>query len=71
MDRTIARKTSHRKAEDAVCPDLSPAERLSVLAELNRIGLAALGVADEPLRRDCVREFTFRDFAARPIFVPA
>ncbi len=64
MDRTVVRKTSLREAEDAACPDLSPAERLSVLAELNRIGLAALGLVDRPLQRSAVSKFSFREFAA-------
>lgn len=64
MDRTVVRKTSLRKAEDAACPGLSPAERLSVLAELNRIGLAALGLVDRPLQRSAVSKFSFREFAA-------
>ena len=41
MDRTVVRKTSFREAEDAACPGLTPAERLSVLAELNRVELNA------------------------------
>ena len=65
MDRTVVRKTSFREAEDAACPGLTPAERLSVLAELNRVGLAALGLADRPLERSALRrKFSFREFAA-------
>ena len=71
MKKEVVRKTSLRDAEDALCADQTAAERLSILAELNRIGLATLGVADEPLRRSVTRKFTFRDFAARPAFVPA
>ena len=71
MDRTVVRKTSLRDAEDALCIGQTAEERLGILAELNRIGLAALGVADEPLRRSVARKFTFRDFTARPAFVPA
>ena len=71
MKKEVVRKTSLRDTEDALCADQTAAERLSILAELNRIGLASLGVADEPLRRSVTRKFTFRDFAARPAFVPA
>ncbi len=62
MDRTVVRKTSLHEAEDAGCPDLTPTECLSVLAELNRIGLAALGLADQPLERSALRKFSFREF---------
>ena len=71
MKKEVVRKTSLRDAEEALCADQTATERLSILAELNRIGLAALGMADEPLRRDFACKFTFRDFAARPAFVPA
>ena len=71
MKKEVVRKTSRRDAEDALCAGQTAEERLGILAELNRIGLAALGVADEPLRRSVARKFTFRDFAARPAFVPA
>ena len=71
MKKEVVRKTSLRDAEEALCADQTAEERLGILAELNRIGLAALGVADEPLRRSVARKFTFRDFAARPAFVPA
>ena len=71
MKKEVVRKTSLRDTEDALCIGQTAAERLSILAELNRIGLASLGVADEPLRRSVTRKFTFRDFAARPAFVPA
>ena len=64
MDRTVVRKTSLREAEDAACPGLTLAERLSVLAELNLVGLAALGLADRPLERSALRKFSFREFAA-------
>ena len=63
-DRTVVRKKSLHEAEDAACPGLTPEERLSVLAELNRIGLAALDLADRPLERSAVRKFSFREFAA-------
>ena len=66
MKKDVVRKTSLRDAEDSFCLGQTAAERLTVLAELNRIGLAALGIADEPLRRTLARKFTFRDFAARP-----
>jgi len=64
MDRTVVRKKSLHEAEDAACPGLTPAERLSVLAELNRIGLAALGLVDRPLERSALRKFSFSEFAA-------
>ncbi|MBR1836603.1 MAG: hypothetical protein IJ783_04885 [Kiritimatiellae bacterium] len=51
MKKEVVRKTSLRDAEDALCVGQTAAERLRILAELNRIGLAALGVTDEPLRR--------------------
>ena len=41
------------------------AERLAVLAELNRIGLASTGVADSPLIRTAVRKYPFREFRRR------
>ena len=71
MKREVVRKASLRDAEDALCASQTAAERLSILAELNRIGLAALGLADEPLRRSVARKFTFHDFAARPALGPA
>ena len=64
IDRTVVRKKTLREAEDAVCPGLTPTERLSVLAELNRVGLAAQGLADRPLERSVLRKFSFREFAA-------
>ena len=71
MNKDVVRKTSLRDAEDALCADQTVTERLAVLAELNRIGLAALGVVDEPLCRTVARKFTFREFTERPAFIPA
>ena len=71
MDKTVVKKSSLHEAEDSACPDLTPAERLAVLAELNRIGLAAIGLADTPLRRSEARKFSFRDFVLRPAILPA
>lgn len=71
MKKEIVTKTSLHNSEDALCTDQTAAECLRILAELNRIGLAALGVADEPLRRTVAQKFTFRDFVSRPAFVSA
>jgi hypothetical protein len=63
MDRTVIRKASLRDADDALCTGQTSDELLAVLAELNRIGLVALGLEDQPLRRSSARKFTFREFS--------
>lgn len=62
MNRSVVSKSSLHRAEEASCTALTVEERLAVLAELNRIGLAAIGMADAPLRRTAVRKHPFRDF---------
>lgn len=52
LKRSVVRKTNLRECGDSVCPGLTPLECLSILAELNRIGMAAVGLADAPMRRD-------------------
>ncbi|MBR1837921.1 MAG: hypothetical protein IJ783_11635 [Kiritimatiellae bacterium] len=63
MDRTVVRKTSLREADNATCAGMSTDGCLAVLAELNRVGLAALGVDDRPLQRSALHKFSFREFA--------
>ena len=65
MNRTILKKTTLRQADDAFCMAQTVAERLAVLAELNRIGLAASGMGDAPLLRTAVRKYPFREFRRR------
>ena len=65
MTRTILKKTTLRQADDAFCTEQPVEERLAVLAELTRIGLAAAGMADAPLLRTAVRKYSFREFRHR------
>ena len=62
MNRTVLKKTTLRQADDAFCTEQTVSERLAILAELNRIGLAATGIADAPLLRTAVRKYPFREF---------
>ena len=71
MKKEVVTKTTLHNSEEALCIDQTATECLRILAELNRVGLAALGVADEPLRRSVTRKFTFRDFVSPPAFVSA
>ena len=66
MNRTLVRKVSLKDSGDALCPDMTVIERMATLAELNRIGLSATGLADTPLRRDIVRKTSFRSFSGHP-----
>ena len=71
MDRTVSRKVTLKEADEALCLSMDANECLAVLAELNRIGIEALGLHDEPLRRREARKYSFRDFvalASRPGF---
>ena len=62
MNRTVLKKTTLRQADDAFCTEQTVSERLAILAELTRIGLAATGIADAPLLRTAVRKYPFREF---------
>ena len=65
MNRTAVKKTTLRQMDDAFCTEQTVSERLAVLAELNRIGLAATGMADAPLLRTAVRKYPFCEFRRR------
>ena len=65
MNRVVVKKTVLREADDALCAGLTLGERFAVLRELNRAGLAAMGVDDAPLDRSAARKFTFREFRKR------
>ena len=65
MNRMVLKKTTLRQADDAFCTEQTVTERLAVLAELNRIGLAASGMADAPLLRTAVRKYPFCEFRRR------
>lgn len=71
MQRTVVKKSGLREAEEALCSGQTVVERLEILAELNRVGLAALGMADAPLERRTARKFPFREFRKRVAFGPA
>ncbi len=71
MDRTAFKKTSIRESDEADCLDLSPEQRLAVLAELNRIGMVALGIPDAPMLRSAIRKIPFREFVSESIAVSA
>ena len=65
MNRTVLKKTTLRQADDAFCTEQTVSERLAILAELNRIGLAVTGMADAPLLRTVVRKYPFHEFRRR------
>ena len=65
MQRTVVKKSGLREADEALCAGQTVGERLAVLAELNRVGLAAIGMADAPLERGVARKFPFREFRNR------
>lgn len=65
MQRSVVKKSGLREAEEALCAGQTVGERLEILAELNRVGLAALGMADAPLERRVARKFPFREFRKR------
>lgn len=65
MQRTVVKKSGLREAEEALCAGQTVGERLEVLAELNRVGLAALGMADAPLECRVAKKFPFREFRER------
>ena len=69
MDRTAFKKISIRESDEAYCLDLSPEQRLAVLAELNRIGMVALGFSDAPMLRSVIRKISFREFASESVVV--
>ena len=71
MDRTICKKTSIHESDEAFCLALSTEERLAVLMELNRVGMAALGITDEPMVRTAMRKIPFREFSAETIVAPS
>lgn len=71
MQRAVVKKSGLREADEAVCAGQTVGERLEVLAELNRVGLAAIGMADAPLERGIARKFPFREFRERIAFGPA
>lgn len=68
MQRTVVKKSGLHEADDALCSGQTVGERLEVLAELNRVGLAALGMVDAPLERQVTRKFPFREFRERMAF---
>ena len=68
MERTVVKKSGLREADEALCAGQTVGERLEVLAELNRVGLASLGMADAPLERRVARKFPFREFRERVAF---
>ena len=68
MQRTVVQKSGLREADEALCIGQSVGERLAVLAELNRVGLASLGMADAPLERRVAKKFSFREFRERMAF---
>ena len=56
MDRTVVRKTTLAKQDEAFCLALSLDERLRVLEELNRQGRILAGYpASAPMNRQAVR----------------
>ncbi len=65
MQRTVVKKSGLREADEALCQGQTVGERLEILAELNRVGLAALGMADAPLERRVAKKFPFREFRER------
>ena len=71
MQRTVVKKSGLREADEAFCEGQTVGERLEILAELNRVGLAALGMADAPLERKVARRFPFREFRKRVAIGPA
>lgn len=71
MQRMVVKKSGLHEADEALCVGQSVGERLSVLAELNRVGLAALGMADAPLERRVAKKFPFQEFRERVAFGPA
>ena len=66
MNRSIARKSTLRKADSAFFPGGSPQELLAVHAELTRVALVALGLANAPMLRSVARKVPFREFVAQP-----
>ena len=68
MQRTVVKKSGLREADEALCAGKTIGERLEILAELNRVGLAALGMADAPLERRVTRKIPFREFRERRAF---
>lgn len=71
MQRTVVTKSGLHEAGEALCVGQTVGERLAVLAELNRVGLAAIGMADAPLERRVARKYPFREFRKRVAFGPA
>ena len=65
MERTVVRKSGLRDADEAFYEGQTVEERLAVLAELNRVGLAAIGMADAPMARSVARKMPFREFRER------
>ena len=70
MQRTVVKKSGLREADEALCTGQTVGERLEVLAELNRVGLAAIGMADAPMERCVARKLRFREFRERVAFGP-
>jgi hypothetical protein len=68
MQRTVVKKSGLHEADEALCEGQTVGERLEILAELNRVGLAALGMLDVPLERQTARKIPFRDFRKRVAF---
>ena len=54
MDRTVGKKTTLEKQDEAFCLSLTIDERLKVLEELNRIGRVAAGYPEARLDRPIV-----------------
>jgi len=71
MKRNAVAEKPLYEGKGILCPELSAAERLAVLVELNRIGLAALGLEDAPLERSAVRMRPVRESPRRTAPAPA